>query len=109
MAVSVLINPGVHLLMPEAGPGVGFPHPSSAPKTLVTWEVPARRAGGAPTDATRGSINTGERQNSVALLTRSFTCGRGRGYDTANNVHCDVPARERGGRGSGGRVEKISW
>src|SRR3982751_1355036 len=64
--------------MPEAGPGVGFPHPSSAPKTLVTWEVPARRAGGAPTDATRGRINTGERQNKllVRLRRRALSCTR---------------------------------
>src|SRR5678815_4055274 len=49
-------------LMPKAGPVDGFPHPSSpphrasvrggdpgsAPKTFVTGEAPARRAGGAP-------------------------------------------------------------
>ena len=54
-------------LMQQPGPGDGFPHTSSAPRALVTGKVPARRAGGAPTVATRMSINTNEPQFSALM------------------------------------------
>ena len=54
------------MLMPQAGPGAGHPHPVLGANNICHEEGACAAGRGTPTSATRDRINTGERPCNTA-------------------------------------------